>query len=77
MRFDMEINSNKTELFEDKNNEFKDVNSYMILSKGEDVEDSDFDNIIQIIDESGSEVSCTYDKFVEIFDKEGLSGFIL
>jgi hypothetical protein len=73
----MEINQNRTELFEDRNNEFKDSNSYMILSKDENVKESDFNNVIQIIDESGNEVSCTYDKFVEIFDKEGLSGFIL
>jgi hypothetical protein len=73
----MEFNLNETELFEDKNNEFKDSNSYMILSKNENVKDNDFNNIIQIIDETGLEVSCTYDKFVEIFDEEGLSGFIL
>ena len=49
----------------------------MILSKSDDVKDVDIQNIIQIVDESGEEVSCTYDKFVEIFDNEGLAGFIM
>jgi hypothetical protein len=74
----MEFNFNdETKLYAFKDNEFNDVNSYLILSKDEDVKDADLQSVIQIIDETGSEVSCTYDKFVEIFDEEGLSGFIL
>ena len=57
--------------------EQNDSNSYLILSKSEAVPETDFENVIQIIDESGMEVNCTYDKFVEIFDKEGLAGFIM
>ena len=49
----------------------------MIISKAPQVEDVDLQNVIQIIDESGEEVSCTYDKFVEIFDEQGLAGFIM
>lgn len=57
---------------------FNDVlKDLMIVSKAQDVETADFENIIQIVDETGNEVNCTFDKFVEIFDKEGLSGFIL
>jgi oligoendopeptidase F len=74
----MEFNFNdETRLYAHKDNEINDVNSYLILSKDEDVKDTDFQSVIQIIDETGTEVSCTYDKFVEIFDEEGLSGFIL
>ena len=35
------------------------------------------ENVIQIIDETGMEVNYTSDKFVEIFDQEGLTGFII
>lgn len=73
----MNFEFNETRLFEHKDNELNDSNSYLILSKSEAVPETDFENIIQIIDESGMEVNCTYDKFVEIFDKEGLAGFIM
>lgn len=73
----MNFEFNETRLFEHKDNELKDSNSYLILSKSEAVPETDFENVIQIIDESGREVNCTYDKFVEIFDKEGLAGFIM
>lgn len=53
------------------------LGSLFIVSKNEDVKDSDFEGIIQIIDESGDSVHCTQDKFMEIFDQEGLAGFIL
>jgi hypothetical protein len=59
------------------NNRFNDEEyNFVVLSKDEDVQSTDFENVIKIIDESGSEVNCTYDKFVEIFDTEGLAGFI-
>ncbi len=73
----MDFKFNDTRLFEHKDNELNDSNSYLILSKNESVPETDFENVIQIIDESGMEVNCTYDKFVEIFDKEGLAGFIM
>ncbi|MBQ8668852.1 hypothetical protein IJ472_03650 [bacterium] len=64
-------------LFEHKENELNEINSYMILSRSEAVAEADLQNVIQIIDESGIEVNCTYNKFVEIFDQEGLAGFII
>ena len=73
----MNFEFNETRLFEHKDNELNDSNSYLILSKSEAVPETDFEIVIQIIDESGMEVNCTYDKFVEIFDKEGLAGFIM
>ncbi len=73
----MEFNFGETTLLEHKDNALSDVNSYLILSKAANVEENDMQNVIQIIDESGEEVNCTYDKFVEIFDQEGLAGFIM
>ena len=49
----------------------------MFISKAADVAPEAFDNVIQIIDETGNEVNCTIDKFIEIFDNKGLEGFIL
>ncbi len=48
----------------------------MILSKNDHVKDSEFKSVIQIVDETGKRMYCTQEKFVEIFDKKGLSGFI-
>ncbi len=73
----MEFNFDNTTLLEHKDNPFNESNSYLILSTNQDVKANEMNNIIQIIDESGSEVNCTYDKFVEIFDKEGFAGFIM
>ncbi len=73
----MEFKFNDSTLWEHKENRDRDENTYMILSKAPEVKDVDIQNIIQIVDESGEEVSCTYDKFVEIFDNEGLAGFIM
>ena len=56
---------------------FKNLGSIYVVSKNDEVKDSDFESVIQILDESGDGVHCTYDKFVEIFDQEGLAGFIL
>ncbi len=72
----MDFNFDDTTLFEHKDNAFNDINSYMILSKTESADET-LENVIKIIDESGMEVNCTYDKFVEIFDQEGLAGFIM
>lgn len=63
----MENNENLNEMIQD----------VMIVSKANGVKNTDFNNVIQILDETGNEVVCTYDKFVEIFDKEGLPGFIM
>ncbi len=73
----MEFKFDETILWEDKNNNGKDTNSYMIVSKAPDVEEVEMQNVIQIIDETGHEVSYTYDKFIETFDTKGLSGFIM
>lgn len=73
----MKFNFDETTLLEHKDNALNDTNSYLILSKAATVEDADMQNVIQIIDETGEEVNCTYDKFVEIFDQEGLAGFIM
>ena len=58
-------------------NSLEDLSSIAPISVSSDVEVEDLNKIITIIDESGDEVSCTYAKFMQIFDKEGLAGFIL
>ena len=73
----MEFKYQETTLVENENNNLMDHNSYYIISRDEKVSEEDFEDVIKIIDESGQEVNCTYDKFVEIFDEEGLSGFIV
>ena len=67
-------NLEELNLFEIENNVLKKCTPIKVVAKNKGIVDAD---IIQIIDESGHEVNCTYDKFVEIFDKEGLSGFIM
>jgi hypothetical protein len=37
----------------------------------------DFSNVIEIIDEQGLGLACTKAVFIEIFDREGLSGFVM
>ena len=73
----MEFKFDETALFEHKDNNLNEINSYLILSRNQAVEETEMEKVIQIIDESGQEVKWTYDKFVEIFDEEGLSGFII
>ena len=73
----MEFKFDETALFEHKDKNVNEINSYLILSRNQAVQEAEMENVIQIIDESGMEVNCTYDKFVEIFDQEGLSGFIM
>ncbi|MBD5402098.1 hypothetical protein HDR58_04790 [bacterium] len=73
----MEFKFNESTMLELKRNADTEANSYMILSKAADVDELEMQNVIQIIDETGEEVTCTYDKFVEIFDNHGLAGFIL
>ncbi len=73
----MEFKFEDSTLLEHKDNAERDINSYMIISKAPQVKDVDLENVIKIIDENGDEVNCTYDKFVEIFDEQGLAGFIM
>ena len=47
-------------------------NSFIIIAKEPKVNP---DEMISIIDENGRETNCTLDKFIEIFDNQGLSGF--
>ena len=47
------------------------------VSSAQDCTDEDFERVIQILDECGDEVNITRDKFIEVFDQHGLSGFIL
>ena len=67
----------ETIMIANKENPYKEENSYFIISKDEAVDRDDLEKVIQIIDEFGKAVTCTMDKFVEIFDQEGLTGFIL
>ena len=56
----------------------QEVNSIIMVSKNKAVQEDDIKNVIQILDENGTDdISCTMDKFVEIFDKNGLAGFIM
>ena len=52
-----------------------DFNPFVFVSKYNGAEKQESNGVIQILDESGIGVSYTYDKFVEIFDNKGLSGF--
>lgn len=74
---EMEFKFDESTLLEHKDNALNDTNSYLILSKAATVADTEMQKVIQIIDETGEEVNCTYDKFLEIFDQEGLAGFIM
>ena len=65
------------QLFEFTDKGLQEVGSVIMVSKNKAVQDAEFNNIVQIIDEKGEEVSCTMNKFVEIFDTSGLSGFII
>ena len=69
--------SKEEQLFEFTDKGLQEVGSVIMVSKNKAVQDAEFNNIVQIIDEKGEEVSCTMDKFVEIFDTSGLSGFII
>lgn len=49
----------------------------MFISKAKGYDNSEFENIVQFIDEAGNELNCTVSKFIEIFDNQGLEGFLL
>lgn len=66
------------QLFEFTPKGLQQVNSIIMVSKNKAVQEADIKNVIQILDENGTDdISCTMDKFVEIFDKNGLAGFIM
>ena len=66
------------QLFEFTPKGLQEVNSIIMVSKNKAVQEADIKNVIQILDENGTDdISCTMDKFVEIFDNEGLAGFIM
>lgn len=66
------------QLFEFTPKGLQEVNSIIMVSKNKAVQEADIKNVIQILDENGTDdISCTRDKFVEIFDKNGLAGFIM
>ena len=66
------------QLFEFTPEGLQEVNSIIMVSKNKAVQEADIKNVIQILDENGTDdISCTMDKFVEIFDKNGLAGFIM
>lgn len=73
----MEFRFDDSSILEQGKNPENDSNNYMIISKPSNVNDKDIEKVIKIIDESGTEKSLTYDQFVDIFDEQGLEGFIL
>ena len=70
----MDLDFTQSELFDEEPSRNEAVT---FLSKTSGIEDAIFDNVVQIIDETGNEVNCTIEKFIEIFDTHGLEGFIL
>ena len=72
----MDLKFTQNGLIEQKETFNKDGEIFFV-SKSAEVENAMFDNVVQIIDETGNEMNCTVDKFIEIFDNQGLEGFIL
>ena len=70
------MTTEETIMIANKDNPFRDANSYFIIAADE-AEKEAFERVVQIVDEGGESVACTLDRFVEIFDQEGLAGFIL
>ena len=69
---------NEEKLFEFTPKGLKEINSIIMVSKNPAVREADIKNVVQILDENGmNDMSCTMNKFVEIFDQKGLSGFIM
>lgn len=73
----MKFDYKDLEIIENDDNLYAENNAYTIISKSPDVAEEDISRAISIIDENGQELSCTYTKFLEIFDEQGLSGFIM
>lgn len=72
----MDLKFTQNGIIEQKNT-LSDYGEVTFISKAAGVEEEAFANVVQIIDESGNEVNCTIDKFIEIFDNHGLEGFIM
>ena len=68
---------NKNDLRENMEMDIASFGLIAAISTAEDCKDEDFANVIKILDEDGTEVNITTDKFVELFDTHGLSGIIL
>ena len=65
------------QLFEFTPKGLQEVNSIIMVSKNKAVQEADIKNVIQILDENGTDdISCTMDKFVEIFFYFVLARFI-
>lgn len=62
--------------FNDESPPKNELSSFVFVSADGLCSKNDLNNVIQVFDESGIGISYTYNKFVEIFDKKGLSGFI-
>ena len=73
MKFNFEAYNYENDLVE---MEKEKINYFLIISKDKQVDDSEFESVIQIVDEEGDRRVCTSEKFIEIFDEKGLSGFI-
>ncbi len=73
----MELKFDESTLLELKVDKDAEHNEYLLISSTDNVVSQEFENVIQIVDESGEEVSCSYGKFLEIFDDKGLEGFIM
>ena len=70
------MTTEETIMIANKDNPFRDANSYFIIAADE-AEKEACERVVQIVDEGGESVASTLDRFVEIFDQEGLAGFIL
>ena len=71
----MEFKFNDLALIIDTEKTTEETNSYKLVSTEDAV--NSFNNFIEIVDENGNEVTFTPEKFLEIFDNNGLEGFIL
>ena len=73
----MEIMDREFEIIENKDLSEDHENAYTIISKSEDVDMYDLNNVVSIIDQNtGKEVIYTYNKFIEMLDSTGLESFI-
>lgn len=70
----MDIKLNK---FTEEETDISSFGLIAAISKAEDCTDEEFANMVQILDEEGDEVNITRDKFIELYDQHGLTGFIL
>ncbi|MBR1425208.1 hypothetical protein IJ579_06565 [bacterium] len=64
-----------SEMLQSTQNSKSGSNTYLIISKNPPQKDST--EVIKFVDENGNEMDFTMEKFIEIFDNQGLSGFIM